>query len=261
MFTSALAAADLLTGSLEPGARVLACAGPGVIEALGAAGFTVVHEPPAAAVVVGFHRDFDFDGLDRAARAVREGARFVATNLDATYPVAGGGLLPGTGAIVAAVATATGRQPEVAGKPCPPTVALVRRRLGDHGLVVGDRPSTDGALADALGWPFALGAVGRDRRGRPARGRGDPRPAAPVRRRRPRGARPGDRRLALDALSGPTGAAGSGPETGPPAGNLRRRRAPGGGTGCPDRSGVPWVGGSVGRGLPRVVGVRCREWS
>ena len=121
-----------------------------------AAGFAVVARAPAAAVVVGFHRDFDFDGLDRAARAVRDGARFVATNLDATYPVAGGGLLPGAGAIVASVATATGRAPEVAGKPSPPTVALVRRRLGDFGLVVGDRPSTDGALADALGWPFGL---------------------------------------------------------------------------------------------------------
>ncbi len=33
---------------------------------------------------------------------------------------------------------------------------MVRRRLGDHGVMVGDRPSTDGAMATALGWPFAL---------------------------------------------------------------------------------------------------------
>jgi ribonucleotide monophosphatase NagD (HAD superfamily) len=57
---------------------------------------------------------------------------------------------------VAAVATAAGRQPEVAGKPEPPTVALVRARFGDRGVIAGDRPSTDGALAAALGWPFAL---------------------------------------------------------------------------------------------------------
>ncbi|MGH9033346.1 MAG: HAD hydrolase-like protein, partial [Acidimicrobiia bacterium] len=73
----------------------------------------------------------------------------------ATYPVPGG-MLPGSGAITAAVATASGRTPEVAGKPEAPTVALVRERFGTSGIVVGDRPSSDGALAAALGWPFAL---------------------------------------------------------------------------------------------------------
>jgi 4-nitrophenyl phosphatase len=153
--TSALAAAALLAGALRPGARVLACAGPGVVEALTEAGLVAVDAPPAEAVVVGFHRGFDFDELDRSSRAVREGARFVATNLDATYPIPGG-LQPGSGAIAAAVATASGRTPEVAGKPEPPMVALVRRRFGAQGVVVGDRPSSDGALATALGWPFAL---------------------------------------------------------------------------------------------------------
>jgi len=155
VLTSALAAAELLSASLARGARVLACAGPGVVEALDTAGFRVVRDPPADAVVVGFHRDFDFDGLDRASRAVREGARFVATNMDATYPVANG-LVPGAGAIVAAVAAASGRNPEVAGKPHAAAVAMVRSHAGDHGVVVGDRPSTDGALAEALGWPFGL---------------------------------------------------------------------------------------------------------
>lgn len=155
VLTSALAAADLLARDLPRGARVFACAGAGVIEALEAVGFDPVTRAPADAVVVGWHRTFDFDELDRAAAIVRGGARFVATNVDATYPVAGG-LVPGAGALVAAVATASGRRPEVAGKPEAPTVALVRSRLGEHGVVVGDRPSTDGALAAALGWPFAL---------------------------------------------------------------------------------------------------------
>jgi ribonucleotide monophosphatase NagD (HAD superfamily) len=44
----------------------------------------------------------------------------------------------------------------VAGKPEAPTVALVKARFGDHGVIAGDRPSTDGALAAALGWQFAL---------------------------------------------------------------------------------------------------------
>lgn len=155
ILTSGVAAAGLLAERLAPGARVLCCAGTGVAEAIDAAGLQAVEEEPCEAVVVGWHRSFDFDRLARASAAVRRGARFVATNLDPTYP-SPQGLLPGNGALVAAVATAAGASPEVAGKPEAPTVALVRRRFGDHGVVVGDRTSTDGALAAALGWPFAL---------------------------------------------------------------------------------------------------------
>ena len=155
VLSSAQASAALLAADLGRGARVLACAGPGVREALASRGLTAVDAGPAVAVVVGWHRDFDFERLATAADAVRDGARFVATNLDATYPVPGG-LLPGAGALVAAVATASGVTPEVAGKPSPGMAALVRDRFGADGVVVGDRPTTDGGLARALGWPFAL---------------------------------------------------------------------------------------------------------
>ena len=155
VLTSALAAADLIAADVAPGAKILACSGPGVVEALEARGFEIVDTGPAEVVVVGWHRNFDFDRLDKASAAIRAGARFVATNLDATYP-APDGLLPGNGSLVAAVATAAGCRPEVAGKPEPPTVALVRGRFGERGVIAGDRPSTDGALAAALGWPYAL---------------------------------------------------------------------------------------------------------
>jgi len=176
--TSALAAAAPLASDLQPGAPVLACAGPGVVEALTAAGLRAVDRPPAAGVVVGMHRDFDFDELDRASAAVRGGAHFVATNLDPTYPVPGG-MIPGSGAIVAAVATAGGRVPEVAGKPERPMVDLVRKRLGPTGVVVGDRPSTDGAFASALGWPFALVLTGVTRPEPPSGGESIPNPPPP----------------------------------------------------------------------------------
>jgi HAD superfamily hydrolase (TIGR01450 family) len=179
VLTSALAAAWLLGRDLTPGARVLVCAGPGVVEALEAVGLIPVDRGPAEAVVVGFHRDFDFDGLDRASAAVRDGARFVATNLDATYPVAGGGLIPGAGSIVAAVATAAGRAPEVAGKPAMPIASLVHERLGHTGVMVGDRPSTDGAMADALGWPFALVLSGVTAAAAPPGGEAIPSPPPP----------------------------------------------------------------------------------
>ncbi len=155
LLTSAMAAGAFLAEELPAGVKVLACAGPGVVEALETHGFEVVSEGPCEAVVVGWHQDFDFPRLARASAAVRAGARFLATNLDPTYP-GPDGLLPGNGSLVAAVATASGGTPQVAGKPEPPTVALVRQRFGDHGVMVGDRPSTDGALAAALGWPFAL---------------------------------------------------------------------------------------------------------
>jgi 4-nitrophenyl phosphatase len=176
--TSALAAAWLLAHTLSPGARVLVCGGPGVREALAAVGLAAVDDGPADAVVVGFHREFDYDALDRASRAVRGGARFVATNLDATYPVPGG-LIPGAGSLVAAVATASGATPEVAGKPEAPTVGLIRERYGDTGVVVGDRPTTDGALADALGWPFALVLSGVTAAVAPPGGEAIPEPAPP----------------------------------------------------------------------------------
>jgi glycerol-1-phosphatase len=178
VITSAVSAATLLASALDPGSRVLACAGPGVVEALEAAGLRPVTREPVAAVVVGFHREFDFDELDRASAAVRSGARFIATNLDATYPVPGG-MIPGSGAIAAAVATASGRAPEVAGKPERPMVDLIRARFGSSGLVVGDRPSTDGALADALRWPFALVLSGVTQRDAPPGGESIPEPPPP----------------------------------------------------------------------------------
>ena len=81
----------------------------------------------------------------------------MATNLDATYHPIPGGLLPGAGAIVAAnLAIAPGTSPEVAGKPSPAMAALGPASARDPGLVVGDRPSTDGALAQVLGWPSSF---------------------------------------------------------------------------------------------------------
>ncbi len=159
VLTSAMAAARLV----EPGDVALVCAGPGVDEALGARGVQTVREGEADAVVVGFHRDFDFERLDAASRAVRGGARLLATNEDPTYPTPDGPI-PGGGAILAAVATASGAVPIVAGKPHPPMVDLVRSRVeslgGQSSIVVGDRPSTDGAFAHALGYRFGLVLTG-----------------------------------------------------------------------------------------------------
>ena len=72
VLSSAMAAAQLVASYLSPNARVLACSGPGVREALEVNGLVPVDAEPAEAVVVGWHRDFDFD---RLARRGRRGAR------------------------------------------------------------------------------------------------------------------------------------------------------------------------------------------
>jgi 4-nitrophenyl phosphatase len=153
--TSAMAAARLV----EPGERALVAGGPGIVEALEARGATPVRDGDADAVVVGFHRDFDYERMRIAVRAVQRGARLVATNDDATYPTPDGPI-PGGGAIVAAIAYASGVTPVVAGKPHAPMADLVRAIGGDAGTVVGDRPETDGAFARTLGYAFALVLTG-----------------------------------------------------------------------------------------------------
>ena len=154
VLTSALAAAVLV----EPGERVLVCGGPGVVEAVQARGCVVVSDGPCEAVMVGFHRNFDYEGLRRAATAVHRGARLIGTNDDATYPTPDGPI-PGGGAILAAVSVGSGAVPEIAGKPYRPMADLVRLTVGEStalsAVMVGDRPSTDGRLARELGCRYA----------------------------------------------------------------------------------------------------------
>jgi 4-nitrophenyl phosphatase len=149
--TSAMAAAALV----EPGERALLCGGPGIAVELEARGVEVVRDGDADAVLVGFHRDFDYERMRVAATAVRRGARLIATNDDATYPTPDGPI-PGGGSILASIVTASATTPIVAGKPYAPMVDLVRSRVGAVGIGVGDRPDTDGRFARALGFRWAL---------------------------------------------------------------------------------------------------------
>ena len=155
VLTSAAAAARLV----EPGERALVAGGPGIVEALEARGATAVRDGDADAVVVGFHRDFDYERMRVAVRAIQRGARLIATNDDATYPTPDGPI-PGGGAIVAAIAYASGTPPVVAGKPHASMADLVRAVGGEAGTVVGDRPETDGAFARTLAYAFALVLTG-----------------------------------------------------------------------------------------------------
>jgi HAD superfamily hydrolase (TIGR01450 family) len=162
--TSSMAAAELLAADLAPGAPVLVVGGSGLWHAVEDAGLLPVRTatgPRPAAVVQGWGPDVCWTDLAEAAIALREGARWVATNLDRTLP-SPRGPLPGSGSLVAAVQTATGRDPDaVAGKPYPPLFAAARRRCaGDAPLVLGDRLDTDIAGAHAAGLPSLLVLTG-----------------------------------------------------------------------------------------------------
>jgi HAD superfamily hydrolase (TIGR01450 family) len=150
-----LTSADVAAGMLPVGSTALVLADGGVREALLARGVKIVESGPVDAVVVGWTRSFTFDAVSEAATRVREGARLIGTNEDPTHPTPHG-LLPGAGALLAAVSTAAETAPEVAGKPHRPTADAIRARASDLSMMVGDRPSTDGALAEQLGIPFAL---------------------------------------------------------------------------------------------------------
>jgi 4-nitrophenyl phosphatase len=144
---------------LEPGERVLVVGGPGLIEEVEARGCTIVDDGPCDAVISGLDRQFHYDGLRRAGLAIRGGARWVLTNPDPTFPTPHG-LEPGAGAIGAAIRAAGGVEPIIGGKPEGAMVGLLQERLGDDGIVVGDRVDTDGLFAAALGYRFALVLTG-----------------------------------------------------------------------------------------------------
>ncbi|MDQ6837500.1 MAG: HAD-IIA family hydrolase [Actinomycetota bacterium] len=152
LVTSSQAGASLFA----VGERVAVVGAKGILEALSDRGVTVVDaDDHPAAVIVGRAIDLDHDRLAAATSAIRNGARFVATNSDPTFPTATG-LLPGAGALVAYLATASGVSPEVAGKPHRAVADLVRDRFGHVDIMVGDRPDTDGLFAAMIAARFAL---------------------------------------------------------------------------------------------------------
>ena len=156
---SAAAAATLLVGE-KPLTYVLG--GNGIVEALVRAGIVITDRgPEAEAVVVGIDLALSYDRLRQASQAAAGGARLIATNDDPTYP-AEDGFWPGAGSILAAVETASGKKAEVAGKPNRPMRELIRSSLVSGPVwVVGDRPDTDLALAEAEpGWQSILVLTG-----------------------------------------------------------------------------------------------------
>ena len=156
LITSAQVAATLV----QPGERVMICAGPGVREAITARGAIEAGDGPADVVMVGWTKDFDYEVLTRAMRAVRAGARLIGTNGDPTYP-APDGVLPGGGSLVAARRLRL-RCGGDARRQAPPAHDRRRDRAlrPDRGHGRRSAGKTDGLLAKGLGARFALVLTG-----------------------------------------------------------------------------------------------------
>lgn len=160
--TSAQSAAHLLAGQLAPGARVLIVGTEALANEVAAVGLRPVRrfEDRPDAVVQGLSMTTGWSDLAEAALAIRAGALWVAANVDPTLPTERG-LLPGNGSMVAALRTATGMDPRVAGKPAPALMTEAVAR-GDFraALVVGDRLDTDIEGANAAGLPSLMVLTG-----------------------------------------------------------------------------------------------------
>jgi 4-nitrophenyl phosphatase len=151
---SAEATAAWLAQQAPPSTKVLVMGEPSLRGALAAQGMELVTDPFAAEVVVAsIFFGLNYSILSDLVLAIRNGARFVATNPDPTLPTERG-QVPGTGSMVALLAAASGRQPEYVGKPYPGMYQQAMRRLGSTPattLMVGDRYETDIAGALDLG--------------------------------------------------------------------------------------------------------------
>ncbi len=144
VLTSAHATALYLPRLAPRGARVLAIGGDGLEDELTRAGYALVDQN-ADIVVVGIDWDLTYDKLKRAALEIRRGAKFIGTNADKTYPGAEG-IIPGAGAILAALQAATEVAPLVIGKPERAMYDIAVEKMGaarDASAMLGDRLDTD----------------------------------------------------------------------------------------------------------------------
>jgi HAD superfamily hydrolase (TIGR01457 family) len=161
VITSSQAAAHAMAQKFSPGTKVFVIGEDGLRLALEERGFEVLspeEAPQAQAVVMGLDRGISFQKMVEATLLVRNGAPFYGTNTDKTFPTPRG-QIPGAGAWISVITTATNVEPIVAGKPYPFLMQLSMEKLGtrpQETLVVGDRLETDIAGGQGVGCPTAL---------------------------------------------------------------------------------------------------------
>lgn len=164
VFGSALAGAELLARHVPAGATVFVVGSQTLADSVRAQGLVVVnswdHQPDA--VIQGFTPTLGWKDLAEASFAIAAGAVWVATNADMTLPQERG-FAPGNGTMVAAIATATGKYPLVAGKPGPALFETAARHSNvERALVIGDRLDTDILGGNRAGMATLLVLTGVD---------------------------------------------------------------------------------------------------
>jgi 4-nitrophenyl phosphatase len=135
---------DYLLTIASPGARVFVVGEAALIESLRARGF-VVSEDEAEFVVAGLDRQVTYAKVARATRLIRNGARFIGTNPDKTWP-SETEITPGAGAVLAFIEAAAGVKPFIVAKPEPVMFQQALARLGrrpEETVMIGDRLETD----------------------------------------------------------------------------------------------------------------------
>ena len=151
--SSALTTALALAGSSVSGVAVVGS--NSLRHELEQAGVTIAEDAAASALVVGYKPDFSYTDVRRALPILARGVRFVACNLERSYPGEGGVMLPGCGPGVMAIAHAASRQPDmVAGKPSSYFMDVALRRAevpATDFMMVGDSWESDIAMAQQAG--------------------------------------------------------------------------------------------------------------
>ena len=161
MVTSAMGVAFILAKKFPKGTKIFMVGEDGIRVALEERGFEVLSVEDASQAqvfVMGIDRNVSFQKMMEATLLVRAGIPFYATNTDKTFPTPRGEI-PGAGAWISVITTATGVEPIVAGKPFPYLMELSLEKLGtvrEATLVVGDRLETDIAAGQGVGCPTAL---------------------------------------------------------------------------------------------------------
>lgn len=147
VLTGGVATARLAAERIGRGGTAFVIGSPGFKETVAASGLELLDGEAAQsadAVIVSAHREFDYDELLTATRAMQGGAELFGTSRDPTLPMPGGAW-PGTGATLAAVETAAGKRAETGGKPEPHLFEQARGLIPKAGRIamIGDRIASD----------------------------------------------------------------------------------------------------------------------
>ena len=123
-------------------------------------GLNLVNDPKCDFLVVGYDVKFDYKKACFGLKAIQDGAKFIACNLDSNFPADNGRVLPGCGAIVAFMAEASGRGPDfVIGKPNVYMLKLAAEKFylkQKEIICIGDSLETDISMANKFGSPSVL---------------------------------------------------------------------------------------------------------